>query len=66
MPPGSVRGTFMRFNPLFHMVEVIRAPILGEAIELTTYYYIGTMTVLGWAIAALLYRRYARFVPLWI
>ena len=66
MPAGSLRGTFMRFNPLLHLIEMVRAPILGEAIEPLTIYYIATMTLVGWALAALLYRRYARFVPLWI
>ncbi|HEY0662672.1 MAG TPA: ABC transporter permease [Lysobacter sp.] len=66
MPPGSLRGVFMRMNPLFHMVEIVRAPILGELIEPLTFYYLGVMTVVGWGIAAFLYRRYARFVPLWV
>jgi ABC-2 type transport system permease protein len=66
MPAGSLRGAVMRLNPLFHMVEVVRAPILGETIEPFTYYYLAALTVLGWTVAALLYRRYARFVPLWI
>ena len=66
MPPDSLRGALMRVNPLYHMVEVVRAPILGETIELLSLQYLAVMTVVGWAIAALLYRRYARFVPLWI
>jgi ABC-type polysaccharide/polyol phosphate export permease len=66
MPAESVRGAVMRFNPLFHMVEVVRAPILGETVEVLTYQYLLAMTIVGWAIAWLLYRRYSRFVPLWI
>ena len=66
MPAGSVRGTFMRFNPLLHLIEIVRAPILGENLEPLTIYFVAAMTVFGWLLAALLYRRYARFVPLWI
>lgn len=66
MPAGSVRGTLMRFNPLFHMVEVVRAPVLGGQVEAATLYYLGAMTVLGWLLAIVAYRRYARFVPIWI
>jgi ABC-type polysaccharide/polyol phosphate export permease len=66
VPPESVRGVFMRANPLFHMVEVVRAPILGEPIEPMTFYYLGVMTLVGWLAASVLYRRYARFVPLWV
>jgi ABC-2 type transport system permease protein len=66
MPADSVRGALVRFNPLFHMVEVVRAPILGSVIEPLTLYYLGAMTVVGWLIAGIAYRRYARYVPLWI
>lgn len=65
-PVDSLRGSLMRANPLFHMVEVVRAPILGGAIEPTTFYYLGAMTLIGWTIAVFAYRRYARFVPIWI
>jgi ABC-type polysaccharide/polyol phosphate export permease len=66
MPADSLRGQLMRFNPFYHLVTVFRAPILGEHVETFSLYYIGVMTVLGLALATFLYRRYARFVPLWI
>jgi len=66
MPAGSIRGTIMRANPLFHMVEAVRAPILGQPISELTLYYLATMTLVGWTIAILAYRRFARFVPIWI
>jgi len=66
MPADSLRGGLMRLNPLYHMVEIVRAPILGGSVEPLTFYYLGAMTVCGWGLAAFLYRRYARFVPLWV
>ncbi len=45
MPPDSLRGSMMRLNPLYHMVEIVRAPILGETIEPLTFKYLGAMTV---------------------
>ncbi|HET9033090.1 MAG TPA: hypothetical protein VFN25_09305 [Dokdonella sp.] len=66
MPPGSLRGTLMRFNPFYHMVELVRAPILGQTIDPSTPLYLAVMTLGGWILAILAYRRYARFVPLWI
>jgi ABC-2 type transport system permease protein/lipopolysaccharide transport system permease protein len=56
----------MRSNPFFHMIEVVRAPILGEPLETSSLVYLAVMLVLGWALAAFAYRRYARFVPIWI
>ena len=56
----------VRCNPLYHMVELVRAPILGQPVEPGTLWYIGIMTVLGWMVATAAYRRMARFVPLWV
>ncbi|GGA66704.1 sugar ABC transporter permease [Arenimonas soli] len=66
VPEGSMRSVLMRINPLFHMIEAIRAPVLGEQVFASTYWYLGIMTVAGWSLAWWLYRRYARFVPLWV
>ena len=66
MPAGSIRGIVMRFNPLYHMIEVVRAPILGHPVAMSSLYYLGVMTIVGWLLAIFAYRRYARFVPIWI
>jgi ABC-type polysaccharide/polyol phosphate export permease len=66
LPAGSLRGTLARANPLFHMVELVRAPILGQPVEQHTIVYLALMTAGGWLLAILAYRRYARYVPLWI
>lgn len=66
MPEGSIRGSLMRFNPFYHFVEVIRAPLMGKAIEELSYWYIGIMTAAGFLVSTWAYRRYARYVPLWI
>jgi ABC-type polysaccharide/polyol phosphate export permease len=65
-PEGTVRGALMRANPLFHMLEVVRAPLLSQPVELLTYAYLGGMTVGGIALSTLGYRRFARRVPVWL
>lgn len=66
VPSNSLQGFIARLNPLYHLLEIVRAPLLGIPIERLTFVYIAVMTVLGWLIAGFLYRRYARFVPIWI
>lgn len=66
VPMGTLRGTIARANPLFHLVEIVRAPLLNETIEPLTWKYLFVMTVLGWLLASFVYRRYARFVAIWI
>lgn len=65
-PTGTMRGDLMRLNPMFHMVELIRAPILGEPLEASSLRYLLIMTVAGWCLAGVMYRRYASYVPLWV
>ena len=65
-PPDSLRGTLARLNPAYHLVDLVRAPVLGRLPETASIIACVAMAVVGWAIAALLYRRYARFVALWV
>ena len=63
---GSVRAKLMLLNPLYHFVEVFRAPIVGSVVQPLSLLVVGLATVAGLFLATLLYRRYSRFVPLWI
>lgn len=66
VPAGTFRGSVARANPLFHFVELVRAPILGTSTEPFSIAYVLVMLVVGWLIAMYVYRRYARYVPVWI
>jgi len=63
---GSLRARLMLVNPFYHFIELFRAPIMGRMVEPVSLWYVGIMTVVGLLVATLLYRRYARYVPLWI
>lgn len=65
-PADTTRGFLTRLNPAFHMLEVMRAPVLGQVPETASIVVVVAMILVGWLIAALMYRRYARFVPLWV
>jgi ABC-type polysaccharide/polyol phosphate export permease len=66
MPAGGMRAHLMQINPFYHFVEIFRAPIMGQTVDATSLWYVGIMTVVGLLVATLAYRRYARYVPLWI
>lgn len=66
MPAGSIRAQLMRLNPFYHFVEIFRAPVLGQPVESLSIWCTAIMTVAGLIVATLAYRRYARYVPLWI
>lgn len=62
----SLAGLMVRINPAYHLLEVVRAPLFGRFPENSSIIFVAIMTVVGWAIAALLCRRYSRYVPIWI
>lgn len=66
VPQYGLRAHLMRLNPFYHFVELFRAPIMGSPVDLGSVYYVAAMTVLGLLVATFAYRRYARYVPLWI
>jgi ABC-type polysaccharide/polyol phosphate export permease len=44
------RRIVLDVNPFYHMLEAVRAPLLGKAIEPHTYGVLAMMAVLGWAL----------------
>lgn len=65
-PPDTTRGMLVRLNPAFHLIDLVRAPVLGQMPEMASFAYAAGMALIGWPLAALLYRRYARYVPIWV
>lgn len=65
-PPDTWRGFVARLNPAFHLIEFVRAPVLGEPTESLTYWVIAGMTVGGCLLATYVYRRYSRFIAVWL
>lgn len=65
-PEGTIRGNLMRLNPVYHFVQVVREPLLGDGVEPLTYLYLAAMSVVGIPLWFWAYRRYARLVPIWI
>jgi ABC-type polysaccharide/polyol phosphate export permease len=54
------------FNPFYHFVEIMRAPMLGHPGQLESWLYAGAVTVLGWLLALVFLGRYRRFIPYWV
>lgn len=65
-PPDTWRGFTIRLNPAFHLIDVIRAPLLGQPVAPGSYPVVLGMCAGGWILAGLLFRRYARYVPIWL
>ena len=54
------------FNPFFHFVELVRAPLLGQTPGLVSWLAASGITLGGWLLAFELLRRYRRRIAYWV
>jgi lipopolysaccharide transport system permease protein len=54
------------FNPLAHLIELVRAPLIGQYPSAETWAVCCGLAVVGWAFALALTGRYLKRIPYWI
>ena len=62
---GMRRFLFVELNPLYHFVNVARAPLLGSLPTLSNYIVVVVVTVFGWAITYAFFSRFRRRIAFW-
>lgn len=62
----SRRAYIADINPFFHLVEIIRAPLLGHAPSTLTYLLVLLITVLNLGVATLVFTRFRARIAYWI
>lgn len=63
---GGVMGAFLDFNPFYHFLELIRAPLLGTPIEPLSWILVLSITVTGFLLAYISTRLLAKNIALWV
>lgn len=66
--PSSLgaRHAALTFNPFYHMIQMVRGPILGAPVDPLNWGVCGMMFVVGTIITILAYARFRRDVVLWV
>lgn len=64
--PERVGVAVLQWNPFFHMITVVRDPILGSAPAAQHWIAAAALAVIGWAVAIPFYGRYRWRVPYWL
>jgi ABC-type polysaccharide/polyol phosphate export permease len=54
------------FNPVYHMLEVVRAPLLNQMPSASNWMVVISIAVIGWSIALVIYGRYKHRIPYWL
>jgi lipopolysaccharide transport system permease protein len=61
------RYTFIvEWNPLAYLIDLVRAPLIGQMPSPLTWLVTIGMAAIGWPIALLLTGRYLKRIPYWV
>ena len=61
-----VRAFVLDLNPFYHLVELVRAPLLGQAPGLASWLAVSGFVLGGWLVTFELFRRYRRRIAYWV
>lgn len=64
--PGHVSRVFINWNPFYHLIQLVRAPLLGEAPASLSWVVAGGLAVLGWVFALIFFGKYRWRVAYWL
>ncbi|MEI7295348.1 ABC transporter permease [Paraburkholderia tropica] len=66
-PDSLKRFSFIvELNPLAHLIELVRAPLIGQFPSLTTWLVSLGLAVVGWTVALAMTGRYLKRIPYWV
>ncbi|HZU89801.1 MAG TPA: ABC transporter permease [Stellaceae bacterium] len=54
------------FNPVYAMIEIVRAPLLGQPVSAGLWALALAVTLLGWALALAAFARFRARIPFWV
>ncbi|MBU3574765.1 ABC transporter permease [Polynucleobacter sp. UK-Mo-2m-Kol15] len=60
------RGWIAEYNPLYHLIEIVRAPILGKQIPMESWYWSIGLVLAGLALGQYLMSQYRNRVAYWL
>lgn len=66
MLPVETRRFVVAGNPFHHFVDVVRAPLLGQQPEFSTYVAMLLVAVVGWSVAFVIFHRFRKRIAYWI
>jgi ABC-2 type transport system permease protein len=63
---AAERAKLAELNPLFHYLDIVRAPMIGQDQQAYHWYIVLAITAVGWTAAILALRKYRARVPYWV
>lgn len=66
MLPERFGKIVLNFNPFFHLLAIVREPIIGNTPSLLNWIVPILMSILGWFLALLLFNKYIKRIAYWL
>ncbi|HEY5851878.1 MAG TPA: ABC transporter permease [Lysobacter sp.] len=60
------RPAIVELNPFHHMIELVRAPLLGKVPDTLSWTFSSIVAVGGWTVVMIMFSRYRRRIPYWV
>ena len=60
------RAFILMYNPFFHFIESIRAPLLGQPVQEETWWILTSITILGWILVIPAASKMSRKLVYWL
>lgn len=64
--PSHVGTTMLDFNPFYHLINIVRAPLLGHAPSTLNWAVSALMALIGWVVTLAFFGRYHKRIPYWL
>jgi ABC-type polysaccharide/polyol phosphate export permease len=62
---GFTYFVFVQINPVYRLIDVVRAPLLGQMPTLNSYLAVLAITVVGWCMTYFMFRSFRRRIAYW-
>ena len=62
---GMKRFVFVELNPLYHVVDVVRGPLVGRVPEATSYTVMVALAIGGWWLTYAMFKRFRKRIAYW-
>lgn len=64
--PDHVNRSFIELNPLYHLLQLVRAPLLGQAPTFNNWTFTLLLAAIGWTMTILFFGRYRKRIAYWL
>ena len=63
---SSVVKTMTDLNPFYHLIQLVRAPLLEEPIQINSWIVVGALAIFGWLLVIPFYGRFKDRIVYWL